>query len=165
MSITFKHAKKKDLPTITAIYNQIIPTRLATADLEPVSVESRQDWFAAFNPKRRPIWVMKDGDRIAGWMSLESFYGRPAYKHTTEISIYVDEHYRHHGLGQQALDFVFTQLKDLDIDTLVAFVFHHNVPSLGLFKKNGFETWGHLPDVASMDGQRRSLDILGRRFH
>ncbi|MTV81457.1 GNAT family N-acetyltransferase [Secundilactobacillus folii] len=164
MKISFKYAKKKDLPTITAIYNQVIPSRMATADLDPVSVESKQDWFAAFDPQKRPIWVLKDDGKIAGWVSLESFYGRPAYLHTTEISIYIDKKYRHKGLGQQALEFVFGQLKTLDIDTLVAFIFHHNVPSLGLFKKNGFETWGHLPNVAEMDGQLRSLDILGRRF-
>lgn len=164
MSITFEYATQADLPTITAIYNQSIPGRLATADLEPVSVTSKQAWFDEFDPHSRPIWVMKDGDTIAGWVSLESFYGRPAYVHTTEISIYIDERYRHHGLGQKALNFVFSQLTDLDIDTLVAFIFHHNVPSIGLFKKNGFETWGHLPDVADMGDQLRSLDILGRRF-
>lgn len=164
MSITFEYATQADLPTITAIYNQIIPSRLATADLKPVSVASKQAWFDQFDPHSRPIWVMKDGDTIAGWVSLESFYGRPAYVHTTEMSIYIDEHYRHHGLGQKALNYVFSQLKALDIDTLVAFIFHHNMPSIGLFKKNGFETWGHLPDVADMDGQLRSLDILGRRF-
>lgn len=164
MTFTFEYATQADLPTITHIYNEIIPSRLATADLEPVSVASKQAWFDQFDPDTRPIWVMKDGDKIAGWVSLESFYGRPAYQHTTEISIYIDEAYRHHGLGQKALDFVFGQLSDLKIDALVAFIFHHNVPSLGLFKKNGFETWGHLPDVALMDDQLRSLDILGRRF-
>ncbi|GAX01603.1 GNAT family N-acetyltransferase [Secundilactobacillus silagei] len=164
MSITFEYATQADLPTITDIYNQSIPSRLATADLKPVSVASKQAWFAEFDRHSRPIWLMKDGDTIAGWMSLESFYGRPAYLHTTEISIYIAEDYRHHGLGQKALNYVFTQLKELDVDTLVAFIFHHNVPSLGLFKKNGFNTWGHLPDVASMDGKLRSLDILGRRF-
>lgn len=164
MTITFEYATQNNLPTIVAIYNQIIPSRLATADLKPVSVESRQAWFDAFDPDSRPIWVMKDGDQIAGWVSLESFYGRPAYQHTTEISIYIDEHYRHQGLGQQSLDFVFGQLSRLNIDTLVAFIFNHNVPSQGLFKKNGFEVWGHLPDVALMDGKRRSLDILGRHF-
>lgn len=165
MSIHYVNATQSDLPAIVAIYNQIIPSRLATADLEPVSVASRQAWFKQFDPQTWPIWLMKDDDKIVGWVSLESFYGRPAYYKTTEISIYIDEHYRHQGLGQHALDFVFSQLKRLDIDALVAFVFHHNIPSQGLFKQNSFETWGHLPDVALMDGQRRSLDILGRHFN
>ena len=165
MPVTFELAQHQDLPRIVAIYNEIIPSRLATADLAPVSVASREAWFAAFDPATRPIWVMKVAGQIAGWVSLESFYGRPAYVHTAEISIYIDAQFRHQGLGQQALDYTFHQLKRLRLTRIVAFVFSHNLPSQGLFKRNGFTVWGHLPDVALMDGQLRSLDILGRAFN
>lgn len=36
--VKFIKAEEKGLPNIVDIYNQIIPSRLATADLEPVSV-------------------------------------------------------------------------------------------------------------------------------
>ncbi len=48
--VKFIKAEEKDLPNIVDIYNQIIPSRLATADLEPVSVESRKSWFHSFTP-------------------------------------------------------------------------------------------------------------------
>jgi L-amino acid N-acyltransferase YncA len=165
MPVEFEYAKLSELPKIVEIYNEIIPSRLATADLEPVSVESREGWFKAFNHDTRPLWVMKIDGQIAGWVGLESFYGRPAYHRTAEISIYIDADFRHQGLGQQALDFVIGELPRLGLDALVAFIFSHNLPSQKLFKHNGFETWGHLPDVADMDGQRRSLDILGKHFN
>ena len=38
MEFEFSLANEKDLPRIVDIYNQIIPSRLATADLEPVTV-------------------------------------------------------------------------------------------------------------------------------
>ena len=164
MPIKFEFAQQKDLPKIVDIYNQAVPGRMATADLKPVSVESKQDWFEAFNQKQRPIWLIEYNDQIAGWVSLEYFYGRPAYIHTAEISIYLDDEFKHHGLGSSAIEFVISQLKPLQIDTLVAFVFSHNLPSQGLFKKYGFEQWAHMPDVALMDGVERSLDILGKKF-
>lgn len=164
MTVKFENAIQSELPRIVDIYNEIIPSRLATADLEPVSVESRQGWFDSFNIDVRPLWVVKVDGQIAGWVGLESFYGRPAYHKTAEISIYFDANYRHHGLGQRSIDFVESQLKRLGLDGLVAFIFSHNTPSQKLFKHNGFETWGHLPDVAEMDGQRRSLDILGKHY-
>ncbi|KRN28770.1 acetyltransferase, GNAT family [Lactobacillus selangorensis] len=164
MMIQFENARQADLSRIVAIYNQSIPNRLATADLEPVSVASKQAWFAAFNPDRRPIWVLKQDGQIVGWVSLESFYGRPAYQRTAEISIYLDATIQHQGVGQQTLNFIFSQLPRLQLDTVVAYIFSHNTPSQKLFKRNGFKTWGHLPNVAVMDGQRRSLDILGRHF-
>ncbi len=36
--MSIRDATEADLPTIVAIYNAAIPSRMATADLEPVSV-------------------------------------------------------------------------------------------------------------------------------
>ena len=164
MPISFELATHADLSAIVAIYNQAIPGRLATADLEPVTVADREEWFAGHNQQSRPLWKIIVNQQLAGWISLESFYGRPAYAKTAEISIYIANDFQHQGLGQQALDFVIDQLSRLNVNALVAFIFAHNTPSLTLFKKNGFTEWGHLPDVAVLDGQTRSLNILGRRF-
>ncbi|WP_429971485.1 N-acetyltransferase family protein [Fructilactobacillus sp. Tb1] len=160
----FELASEMDLPRIVDIYNQAIPGRLATADTEPITVASREEWFQAFTPDHYPIWLMKINGKIAGWVSLEAFYGRPAYGKTAEISIYIDSNFQHQGLGQQALTFVESQLPKIGITTIVAFIFAHNVPSQGLFKKNGFQKWAHLPDVAIMDGNSYSLDILGKKY-
>ena len=164
MSVQFVNAVHEDLPAIVEIYNQAIPGRLATADLKPVSVASKEAWFAEYDLDHRPLWKILVDGQLAGWVALESFYGRPAYDHTAEISIYLANAFHHQGLGQQALDFVATQLPRLELNTLVAFIFAHNAPSLGLFKKNGFQRWAHLPDVALMDDQLRSLDILGKHY-
>lgn len=164
MAVRFRLATAADLPRIVAIYNESIPGRLATADVTPVSVAAKRDWFAAFTPDRRPIWVIEVAGTVAGWVSLESFYGRPAYYQTAEISLYIANAFHHQGLGQQALDWVFAHLNGLGLKTVVAYIFSHNQPSQGLFRKNGFMVWGHLPDVAVLDGHLRSLDILGRRF-
>jgi len=50
-----------------------------------------------------------------------------------------------------------------EIHTLVALIFLHNEPSLKLFRNFEFEDWGTLPDVAILDGVKRSLKILGRK--
>ncbi|MCH4056784.1 MAG: GNAT family N-acetyltransferase [Lactobacillaceae bacterium] len=161
----FTLAQQKDLPKIVEIYNQAIPGRLATADLEPVSVAAKQAWFEAYTPNQRPLWLIQDElAQTIGWVGLENFYGRPAYQHTAEISIYLATTAAHHGYGNQALDFVESQLNRLQLDTLVAFIFHHNIPSQKLFLHHGFQQWGHLPEVALLDDQLRDLDILGKQY-
>src|SRR3977135_4714948 len=80
-----------DLPQIVEIYNSTIPSRIATADTEPVSVESRVHWFEEHTPDRRPLWVVEDAGRVAAWLSFSTFYGRPAYAKTAELS--ENEHY------------------------------------------------------------------------
>ena len=44
-----------DLPAIVAIYNSTIPSRQVTADIEPVTVASRLDWFNEHSADKRPI--------------------------------------------------------------------------------------------------------------
>ena len=66
------------------------------------------------------------------------------------------------GVGRQLLDHAIELGPGLGISTLLAFTFAHNVPSVGLFKSAGFQTWGELPQVARLDGVARDLLILGR---
>lgn len=164
MGVTFSYAVREELPKIIDIYNQAVPTRISTADTSPVTVESKIIWFESYNQTTRPIWVMKIENNIVGWVALEDFYGRPAFKSTAEISLYIDENYQGQGLGQQALDWVFSQLENCGVTTIMAYVFHHNEASQKLFFKNGFERWAHLPSIANMDDELYSLDILGRIF-
>lgn len=113
MEFEFSLANEKDLPRIVDIYNQIIPSRLATADLEPVTVAEREAWYHSFT-KTHPLWVIKNNEqKVVGWVGLEPFYGRAAYEHTCEIAIYIDKSVRHHGLGTQAINFVISQLPQL----------------------------------------------------
>jgi phosphinothricin acetyltransferase len=160
-----RDAKIEDLLRIVEIYNQVIPGRMVTADLEPVSVESKLSWFEDHNPDTRPLWVYEKDGQILAWVSFQSFYGRPAYRHTAEISIYIDEKYHGQGLGSRLLDESILRCPGMEIQTLLGFIFGHNEPSLRLFRKKGFETWGHFPRVAELDGIERDLLILGLRVY
>jgi L-amino acid N-acyltransferase YncA len=163
--MTFRDATLKDLPAIVEIYNSTVPTRLVTADTEPVSVESRVRWFEEHAPERRPLWVVEDEhNNITGWVSLQSFYGRPAYNATAEISIYLHAAARGKGLGKLVLKHAIERTPALGIKTLLGFIFAHNIPSLSLFQNMGFEQWALLPNVAELDEVERSLVIMGKRL-
>lgn len=164
MTLNFRDAVLDDLPGIVAIYNSTVPSRLVTADLEPVTVESRLAWFHAHGPKARPLWVVEENGAVVAWLSFSDFYGRPAYLRTAEVSIYLHEHTRGRGLGTQLLEAALERAPELGIDTLLGFVFGHNDPSLRLFRRFHFDVWGTLPRVAVLDGIERDLVILGRRL-
>ena len=57
-------------------------------DGKALAVESRRAWFEEFDSSRRPLWVLDDLGTVAAWLSLRSFYGRPAYHATVEIAVY-----------------------------------------------------------------------------
>jgi phosphinothricin acetyltransferase len=163
MAFAHRIARREDLPQIVAIYNETIPSRVVTADLEPVSVASRVRWFEEHSPGFRPLWVVEVEGQVAGWLSFSSFYGRPAYSKTAELSVYVHTDFRNRGIASYLLTQAFTQAPGLGIDTFLGFIFGHNLASLALFEKFGFTRWGELPKVARLDGAERDLVIVGRR--
>lgn len=161
---TIEDAELKDLERIVEIYNSTIPSRIVTADLEPVTVESKRIWFDEHTANLRPLWVMKINNEIVAWLSFQSFYGRSAYNSTAEISIYISQEKRSQGIGSIFLEKAIQEAPRFNINTLLGFVFAHNEPSLALLKKYGFEQWGYLPRVAILDNIERDLVISGRRI-
>ncbi|WP_312790694.1 N-acetyltransferase family protein [Sphingobacterium sp.] len=163
--LKFRDALQQDLPRIVDIYNSTIASRMVTADTAPVSVASRQKWFDEHNSSKRPLWMVEDEkNQVLGWVSFQSFYGRPAYDATVEISIYIDEQQRGRGLGKQILQYCIDKAPSLGVHTLLGFIFAHNLPSIALFEKMGFEEWANLPNIATLDQEERSLKILGIRI-
>lgn len=163
--LTYRNATLPDLSTIVHIYNSTIATRMVTADLDEVSVESKMPWFMGHNPTTRPLWMVETltGETI-GWVSFGSFYGRPAYNATAEVSIYLAEEQRGKGYGKTILQHCMESAPALGIKTMLGYIFAHNTPSLRLFHDLGFSDWGTLPNIAELDGVERSLIIVGRRL-
>jgi len=162
-ALVLRTAEEVDLPAIVEIYNATIPGRMVTADTEPVSVESRLPWFRAHNPATRPLWVAEDAGHVVAWLSFNSFYGRPAYNPTAEVSVYVAESARRRGIGRWLVNEAIQRAPQHQVSTLLGFIWAHNEPSLRLFEQFSFERWGHLPRVAVLDGIERDLVIVGLR--
>ena len=163
-AMMIRDAAQADLASIVAIYNAAIPGRVATADTSPVTVESRRPWFEEHDPHRRPLWVAEEGRAIIGWLSFQSFYGRPAYHATAEVSVYVTPSHQGKGIGRTLLEKAVAGAPGLGLRTLLGFIFGHNAPSLGLFERLGFQRWAVLPRVAELDGVERDLVIMGKRL-
>ena len=164
-ALSYRNATQPDLGRIVQIYNSTVPTRMVTADTEPVTIESKQKWFGEHNPVNRPLWVIENPEKkIIGWVSFQSFYGRPAYNATVEISIYLDTEQRGKGLGKEILQYCIDCAIKFGVKTLLGFIFMHNEPSLKLFRHFGFEDWATLPNIAVLDRKERGLKILGKRI-
>ena len=155
-----RDAQPADLAPIVAIYNASIPGRLATGDLEPVSVESRRDWFKAHSPASHPLIVAQDhAGTVLGWGGLSQFYGRAAYRFTAEISVYVGPQHLRRGIANALTDELLGRCPRLKIKNVLAFIFGHNEPSVRFFAGKGFVRCAHLPRIADLDGVERDLDI------
>jgi phosphinothricin acetyltransferase len=162
--IALRDAIEADLPAIVEIHNAAIATRLSTAQLEPVTVEGRREWFSAHCPAQYPIWVAELDGAIAGWLSFREFLPRCAYRGTVEVSVFVNEKFRRRGIGRKLLQQAIARGPQLGMHSLVGLIFSHNEPSIALFHAAGFERWGFLPGVARVDQTLRDLTIFGRHL-
>ncbi|RQO32101.1 N-acetyltransferase [Taibaiella sp. KBW10] len=163
--ITFQEAQKDNLAFINDTYNESIPAGLATADTQNLPMEEREIWFAQHQKSNRPVWILKNEEaQSVGWLSLSNFYGRPAYRNTVEISLYISNKHQGKGYGKMALATLIELAPGLAIQNLMGFIFAHNEASIRLFQHFGFETWGLFPEIAHMPQGNRSLMILGKKL-
>ena len=159
-----RHAVPTDLPAIVAIYNASIPGRMATADLEPVAIADRVEWFRGFDPARRPLWVYEYEGSIAGWLSLRSYYGRPAYHRTVESAVYVDTGHRRRGIRPTSCSTSrCARRRPWASPTCSRSCSSTTQPSVTLFDRTASRL-GPLPRVCEMDGVERGRPLLGRRL-
>ncbi len=163
-NISISFALEKDWPEIIEIYNQSIKTGYSTADLSPVSLESRKDWFSQHNVIRYPIYTAKIKKRVVGWCSLSPHRpGRMALKNTAEISYYVDENYQRQGIAKDLIHHAIEQAPGLGLKNIFALLLDINEVSVKLLENFGFEKWGHLPNVAEIDNKECGQYIYGLR--
>lgn len=159
-----RNATQDDLETIVAIYNTTIVSRQVTADLEPITVADREGWLEEHQRIGHPIQVAISKGKIIAWFSFSTFYDRPAYQQTREISIYLAEQVRGQGLGKKLLSDAEKLAKAQNINVLLGFIFSHNTPSMKLFEHHGYQRWGELPKIAKLDDTLCNLSILGKRL-
>ncbi len=154
-------ATEADLPEIVAIYNQSVPKRNATADLQEVSVADRQTWFAGHQKPARPIFVWVENNSVLGWASLSDYYPRAAYHISAEASVYVASAAQGKRIGRQLVEHLIAFAPSVNIQNIIAVVFAHNDASVRLCQQLGFQQWGYLPAVCDLGERMADVLILG----
>jgi L-amino acid N-acyltransferase YncA len=157
-------ASWNDLPEIIGIYNEAVEQRFATADLRPVTIDQRVNWFRDHDPSIFPIYAFEAEHSVRGWCSLSAYRpGREALLGTAEISYYVRHDSQRQGIGSALVQHAASEAPDLGKRILFGILLEGNEPSIRLMRKCGFELWGRLPDVAEFDGELVSHLYYGRK--
>jgi L-amino acid N-acyltransferase YncA len=148
---SLRKAKLVDLPAIVRIYNQSVPDRNATCDVQPTTLEDRIPWFHGHG-SRHPLWVATEGDQTVGWACISHYNEKAGYALTVENSLYVDKAHRGRGWGSRLLAHTLEEGRRLGYHAVIARIFAHNPVSIGLHLKFGFAEQGRLREIARLDG-------------
>jgi len=158
-------ATSKDYSEIVNIYNHAVDEKFATADTEHVSLESRKEWFEQHSPETYPIYVVEENGEIVGWCSLSPHRpGRKALRTVAEISYYIHKDHRRKGVASSLIDFTIESAISLGFKNLISILLDLNKTSIYILEKLGFDKWGHLPDVAEIDGVICGQFIYGKKL-
>jgi phosphinothricin acetyltransferase len=158
-------ATGNDYTDIVAIYNHAVDEKFATADTEYVTIESRKEWFAQHSPETYPIYVAEENGQVIGWCSLSPHRpGRKALRKVAEISYYIHKDHRRKGIANSLISHTIESAKSLGFKNLLSILLDLNKTSIYILKKFGFEIWGHLPNVAEIDGVICGQYIYGRKI-
>lgn len=159
-------ANEKDYKGIISIYNHAVDEKFATADTEYVTVESRKSWLDQHSTDTYPIFVAEEKDEIIGWCSLSPHRpGRKALNTVAEISYYVHKSHRRKGIASSLIQFALVEAKNLGFKNLITILLDVNLISINLLEKFGFEKWGHLPDIANIEGTVCGQFIYGKKLN
>ena len=156
--VDIRDLRPGDWPEVARIYAQGIATRNATFETE---LPGWEDWDRAHLREHRLV-AETDGE-VVGWIALAPVSGRCCYAGVAEISAYVAETARGHGVGTTLLERVIESTERAGIWTLETGVFPENEPSLALLERFGFREVGVRERIGQLDGVWRDVVFLERR--
>ncbi len=144
MGLDVRQAVREDMPAVLDIYNDAVLNTMATADIEPQTLETRLAWFEERTAAGFPVLVAEFEGVIAGWSSFGRFHNRPGYRFTVENSVYVAAGNRRKGVGTALLRPLIPIAANMNMHSIVALVDASNSASISLHKRCGFSEAGRL---------------------
>lgn len=137
MDFKIREALPADYPGIKEIYAQGIESGTATFRTKAPEYE---EWDGSHLPFCR--YVAESCGIIIGWTSLTLGLTRGAYRGVTELSIYVRDGYRRHGVGYALIEEVKKNASRFGVWTLESRICRRNTGSIRLHEKCGFRMVG-----------------------
>jgi L-amino acid N-acyltransferase YncA len=145
-SCEIRLAGRADAESINDIQNYYVVHSTATFQTEPVSLEQRVTWLEARLPVH-PVTVAEIDGRTVGWGALDFFRTRPAYRHTTEFSVYVHHEWHRRGIGRAIMSDLVDRARALGHHALVGGCCSESTAVIAMLERLGFARVAHFPEV------------------
>ncbi|MBK9174916.1 MAG: N-acetyltransferase [Flavobacteriales bacterium] len=157
-SPVIRAATEADLPSILAIYNEVVANTTAAYVNEPHTLAMRKTWFDELKQGGWPVIVSEEEGVITGFGCIGVFRSKPGYRYTGEHTLHVHADHRGKGVGRALLLALIEEAKRMELRTLVGGIDAENAVSLKLHAELGFVETARMPQVAWKFG--RWLDLV-----
>lgn len=149
MSVIIRQARQYDAEALLAIYQPYVEETAISFEYDLPSIKEFTDRMISIQDKYPFLVLEKDGI-ILGYAYASAFHPRKAYAWSAEVTIYLDQTARGHGLGQklyQELESLLEQMGLLNLNACIAWT-RENSPYLNnrshaFHQKLGYKIAGH----------------------
>lgn len=157
--LCIRAANPSDAADLARIYNQGIEDGSATFETTPRTPTERRRWLTQRDPRYRVLVAMSP-DRVTGWLSLNPFSPRAAYRAVADFSIYVERESRHTGIGRRLLARGLAEARAHGFHKAILTLFPENTPARALYRSAGFVTAGLLREQGWLQGKWRDTVLM-----
>jgi phosphinothricin acetyltransferase len=154
MDIAIRRAERADLPALLEIYNHYVMHTHITFDVEPRTLEQREEWFGHFAARGRyQCFVAAAKGKAIGWASSHPFKDRAAYDTSVETSIYLSPDAGGKGIGRKLYGTLLAALSREDVHRAFGGIAQPNDASVALHKSLGYSHVGTYEEVGRKFGR------------
>ena len=144
---TIRTATKADAPAISALVNHYITNSTSIFIIEPEALEERLVWFEQRDEAHPAVVAEVEGGRFVGWGALSVHNPRAGYRHTADVSVYIEPDFHRRGIGRGILGELVTRARAAGHHALLALCCSESIPSIRLHESLGFRRVGELREV------------------
>jgi L-amino acid N-acyltransferase YncA len=156
--MTIRQAEERDIPAITAIYNEVVANSNAVWTEKPDTEAERLAWLGARRALGYPVLVATEGATVVGYGTFGDFRAWPGYRYSVEHSLYIQSGCRGRGLGRILMTELISAAAALGKHVLIAGIDGGNQASIRLHASMGFAEVARMPEVGRKFG--RWLDLV-----
>jgi phosphinothricin acetyltransferase len=128
-----------DLVRLNDVYNHYVRETHITFDIEPITMERREEWFRSYDVAgRHRLLVAVAGDGPLGYASSSPYRPKPAYETSVEASVYLAPEATGRGIGTALYSGLFDALDGEDVHRAYAGIALPNDASIALHERFGF---------------------------
>jgi len=155
--VNIRVANPKDAEAVAAIYAPIVAGTTISFELEPPTAQEMRNRIVA-TLERLPWLVSEDSTgHVNGYVYAGRHRERPAYQWSVDVTVYVREDARGHGVGKRLYGRLFEELVRLGYFQAFAGIALPNAGSIALHESVGFKILGTYRKVGFKQGAWRDV--------
>jgi phosphinothricin acetyltransferase len=150
--LQIRTAVRADAEAIARIYNHYVAETVITFEERFVSPEAMATRVEEC--LERYAWmVCIDADAVIGYAYASEWKSRTAFRHSAEVSIYLDPAQQGRGIGRKLMSALLEELRAKKLHLLIAGIALPNDSSIALHEKFGFRKIGQFDEVGFKFGR------------